>query len=259
MMTITRNMLELVVNPFFLCVVLLGGMIVCLKRAVYVRITLCLVFIVFMLLSTGWVPQYLTYRLESKYPVINQPDPAITWVVVLSGGQSQHAKMPPNALLSSASIKRLIEGVRLFRHLPNAKLLLSGGGYRYEQSEAQNLSYLVAWFDVPKNKVVLEMQSMNTADQAKAIQSIVHDQPFYLVTSAAHMPRAMQLCHQEGLRPIAAPTDFTFFWDDERFAKKIIPNAYNMMYFNVALHEILGQFWGKWTQTPKAMPFEAVH
>ena len=40
------------------------------------------------------------------------------------------------------------------------------------------------------------------------MKEILATQPFVLVTSAAHMPRAVDLCEAIGLRPLPAPTDF---------------------------------------------------
>ncbi|WP_277619249.1 YdcF family protein [Legionella norrlandica] len=164
-------------------------------------------------------------------------------MVVLSGGQNQAEGMPANDLLTSASIKRLTEGIRLLRALPDAKLLLSGGGSAGEQPEALLLAQLAKWFSIPEEKIVLEINSVNTADQARELVAIVNKQPFYLVTSAIHMPRSMALCQQQGLHPIAAPTDFTFFWSTDTWVKMIIPNPYNLAYNSIAFHEILGKIW----------------
>ncbi|WP_275940998.1 YdcF family protein [Legionella antarctica] len=207
-----------------------------------------MVFILLMVISTGWLPNYITNKLETQYPIVQQIDPRINWVVVLSGGQNPLEGMPANLRLSSASIKRLVEGVRLFRALPRAKLVLSGGGSTGEQPEALLLAQLAKWFSIPEQDVVLELKSINTADQARELVSIVHNQPFYLVTSAIHMPRSIALCRQQGLHPIAAPTDYTFFWSTSDKVKMIIPNAYNLSYFSIAMHEVLGRIWAVLTQ-----------
>lgn len=105
------------------------------------------------------------------------------------------------------------------------------------------MTELAKWFAIDSEKVVVETASINTADQAHELAAIVHDQPFYLVTSAIHMPRSMALCQQQGLHPIAAPTDFTFFWSTDTWVKMVIPNSYNLAYTSIALHEILGKIW----------------
>lgn len=246
-MAIVRHLIELLVNPYFLCLFLLGLCTVFLWRHIYpvfVRVTLSLVFIFLLAISTGWLPRYVTNKLESQYPIVTQTDPTIKWVVVLGGGKSQSQGMPANDLLTTQSIKRLVEGVRLFRSLPLAKLVLSGGSFTAEQQPEAILSaQLAKWFSIPEQKMVLELNSNNTADQARELVSIVHDQPFYLVTSATHMPRAMALCQQQGLHPIAAPTDFTFSGGMDAWEKMIIPNAYNPYYFSIAMHEVLGRIW----------------
>lgn len=246
MMTVLRHVVELSVNPFFLCLFFLGLSVFFLwrsSRPQFVRVSLLLVFLVLLIISTGWLPRYLTHQLESQYAVVNKVNPDVHWIVVLSGGQSNVPDLPPNDLLSSASIKRLIEGIRIHNMLPDAKLVLSGGGSTGEQPEALLLAQLAESFSIPKQTIVLEKNSINTADQARELRAIVHDQPFYLVTSAIHMPRSIALCEQQGLHPIAAPTDFTFFWNTESLGKLVIPNAYNLSYFTIALHELLGRAW----------------
>jgi uncharacterized SAM-binding protein YcdF (DUF218 family) len=249
-MTAIKHILELMLNPFFLlclllliCILLLGNRTSRARdwgRGILVAIG-CLL----LLFSTGWIPLYITKHLEASYPVIQQVDPKVRWVVVLGGGHYENLSvdMPANDLLTGASIKRLIEGVRLLRQLPDARLVLSGGGELESLSEAVLLQQVSQWFSIPAKNIVLESNSLNTADQARSLVSMVHHEPFYLVTSAIHMPRSMLLCQQQGLHPIAAPTDFTFFWNDSNQAKIIVPNAYNFYYFTVAMHELLGRGW----------------
>ncbi|KTD08706.1 YdcF family protein [Legionella jamestowniensis] len=247
-MVIIRHLLETLLNPYLICLLLFTFFLILLwwrDNNRLVRWGLTLVLALLVLFSTGWLPQLLTRKLEDKYPVITQVDPAIHWVVVLSGGQSEINNKPINAQLNSASIKRLMEGIRLYQLLPQARLLLSGGGYGFETPEAFRLAELASWFSIPKSKIVLETTSINTADQAKAIKQWVKDKPFYLVTSAIHMRRSMALCLAQGLHPVAAPTDYTFYWNDERIGKIYLPNPYNLFYLSIALHEILGNWWAR--------------
>lgn len=245
-MVVIRHVVELIINPFFVALFLLGLCTWFMWRRTYetfVRIGLLTSFIILILISTGWLPQFLSSKLESQYPVVTQIDPKIQWIVVLSGGQSEEEGMPANNLLTSASIKRLVEGVRLFRALPNAKFLVTGGADKPEEPEAKKLAQLAEWFAVPRQQIVLEQNSLNTADQAKEIKQIVNEQPFYLVTSANHMSRSMALCRAQGLHPIAAPTDFIFGGIDSLSERAIIPNAYNLILFTLTMHELLGRVW----------------
>lgn len=245
-MVIARHVIELMLNPFFICLLLLILCSVYAWRrtsALFLPGLLTTVVILLILCSTGWLAKYLTQSLESAYPIIKQPDQSIRWVVVLGGGQNNITGLPVNARLAAASIKRLIEGIRLLRGLPAAQLLLSGGASKGEYAEALLLKELALLLGVSESRIVLEHRSLNTADQAQELASLLHQQPFYLVTSAIHMPRSVFLCQQQLLHPIAAPTDFTFFWQTESWAKMIVPNSYNLQYLSIAMHELLGRTW----------------
>ncbi|WP_233579616.1 YdcF family protein [Legionella septentrionalis] len=239
-------MFEALLNPFFLVIFLLTVSWILFLRQANRRagILLTIALASLLLLSTGIIPELLTRKLEDQYPVVTKINKDIHWIVVLSGGQAQFAKADVAInQIYTASLRRLIEGVRLYRQLPHAKLLLSGGEFAGELAEAQQLDLLAAWLQIPEDNRVLETASTNTASQAEKIRQWVRDEPFYLVTSALHMPRAIALCRKQGLHPIAAPTDFTYYWYDERWGKYYLPNPHNLVYLNQAWHEIAGRLW----------------
>lgn len=238
-----RYLLEILLNPYLICFLLLAISIYFLWKQKNTRLIklLCVVSLVGLYSISTFLPYLLSNYLENQYPPVLHIDPKIKWVVVLAGGKSDRPGMPANFILTSASMVRLIEGVRLFNLLPNANLVLSGGGVTQTKSEAELLNELTSWFAIPNERIILDTKSLNTANQADALQSIVHQEPFYLVTSASHMPRAMTLCLRAGLHPIAAPTYFTSQYslgiDD------FIPNTYNVAQFSTVFHELLGHLW----------------
>jgi uncharacterized SAM-binding protein YcdF (DUF218 family) len=245
-MTAIKHTLELMLNPLFILFLLMLWCIILLRKnnsIRFVRGLLASLCFLLLLCGTGWIPKYLTERLEATYPFIEKPNPAIKWIVVLGGGHYTIDDIPANDLLSGASIKRLIEGIRLLGQLPQARLLLSGGGESKQRTEALLLQQLSKWLSVPEDRIVLEAGSVNTEEQAKALVPFLQKEPFYLVTSAIHMPRSMMLCQQQGLNPIAAPTDYTFTWYDSNKARMIIPNINNFYYLSIAIHELLGRGW----------------
>ncbi|MBA2653023.1 MAG: YdcF family protein [Tatlockia sp.] len=248
MSLIFRHLFEALLNPFFLILLVFAFLLVLLwlnGSSLSLHIGFFVVFILLILFSSGWLVERLTRQLEDSYSPLTKIDPAVHWVVILSGGQAHLTNLPTNDLLHGVSIKRLIEGLRLYRLLPHSKLLLTGGGYGFEVAEATHLAELASWFAIPSSDVVLETKSVNTVEQVKAIKEIVHDEPFYLVTSAIHMPRSMCLCEANGLHPIAAPTDYTLYWNDKLWPIRYLPNSHNLFYLSVVMHEILGRTWAK--------------
>ena len=65
-----------------------------------------------------------------------------------------------------------------------------------------------------------------------------------LVTSAYHMPRAMEIFKEEGMNPIPAPTQFL----TKRYSyrtKYFLPSVVNLIHSDIALHEYMGMTWLK--------------
>lgn len=249
-MFIFRQLVEALLNPLFLIWICFAVLLILLYRKKIHQeffTAFAVVFILLTVISTGFLPHKLTDWLESKYHVVTSPDPDIHWVVVLGGGQVDYEGMPANMILGGTSIVRLTEGVRLYRNLPKARLLLSGGSYYGYVTEAEHMAMVAYWFGIPRQDVVLENKGINTAGEARELKKILGEQPFYLVTSGIHMYRSMLLCQAQGLHPVPAPVDFTHYWRDERWKKNYLPNPFNMVYLSIVMHEMLGIVWGRVT------------
>lgn len=245
-----RRMLENMCHPVFLLFVgvILLAVYVCFKNSsscmkVVALLTVSLLF----LLSTPWLPKYLINRLQDAYHPIKQIDPHVQWIVVLGGGCNEIENLPLGEVLSASSMKRVLEGVRLKKLLPQATLLFSGGSMRgdahYAVGERMHEFALLVLGKTMQDEV--ENDSINTAEEVIKVREMIGDAPFYLVTSALHMPRSMQLFEHAGMHPIPAPCDYIYFWDKESSLSLYIPGAYNLAYFNKVWHELLGLFWGR--------------
>ena len=236
---------EAVSNPFFVCMLIVAISVASLwlrgnTRAV--RWGLLGSVLSLWIISTPWVPGKLVQWLEAPYPVVDSPQLRVHWIVVLGGGHHDETdRLPANDALSLASVHRLVEGVRLYQQMPNSTLIVSGGaGRRGGVSEAAYLAEIAQWFGIPKQNIVLETVSFNTAEEALAIKPIVKHDPFYLVTSALHMRRALALCQRQGLQPIAAPTSHSYYGERIPKWEWILPNAGHLASMSAAWHEVLG-------------------
>ena len=167
----------------------------------------------------------------------------VKFVIVLSGSFRQGPLSSGDRL--GCSILRLIEGIRLWRQIPDCKLVLTGGripGLSPDMTIAQALADAAQEMGVPRNAMVLENQSWTTEDQARLCSGIVEKHAFALVTSAYHMPRSMIIFEQAGLHPINAPADF--------LAKAIpidyetlIPQAGGVEMTQIAFKEYIATCW----------------
>jgi len=141
-----------------------------------------------------------------------------------------------------ASESRLLEGIRLWREMPNTQLVLSRRTLNSADARADGLRR----FGVPREALlILEPQALDTADEVTLFKPIVGSEPFALVTSAFHMPRAVQLFRGKGARPIPCPCEF----DNNRLSthELFVPSFSNLEYSKLALHEYYGRlfYWIK--------------
>ncbi|MCL2670218.1 MAG: YdcF family protein [Syntrophaceae bacterium] len=201
---------------------------------------------VLLFLFSSFPFSYLFLKpLEGRYSPLGeeQLDRAASWIVVLGAGARDHGLLTPEDRLEDATLKRLLEGVRLSRLLPEAKLVLAGGNYKGWTSEAVQMKQVALASGLPEERILLEPDSWDTDDQARLLKGRLGQSPFYLVTSACHMPRAMRLFKRADTRPFAAPTDFLAVkagsWDIMDF----IPSGSALLKTEKAFYEYLGLGW----------------
>jgi uncharacterized SAM-binding protein YcdF (DUF218 family) len=190
--------------------------------------------------------------LESQYVTVSSSslDKEVRWIVVLGGGSGEGKTLTPEDRLSGATLKRLLEGVRLARLLPRSRLLLSGGDYRGISPDALIMQQVALDQGVSPDRMILETASWDTADQARFLRDRLGQASFYLVTSASHMPRAMRIFMRSGTRPIAAPTDFRAVWEPFQ-VRDFFPQASALVNTETAFYEYLGLCWGLISGTVK--------
>jgi uncharacterized SAM-binding protein YcdF (DUF218 family) len=162
----------------------------------------------------------------------------------LGAGNSGDARYPANEKLSSASLSRLIEGIRIYKQIPNCKLILSGGRIFGSQPDSAVMNNVASMLGVKPEDIVVEAGSRDTFNEAVFLKRIIGDKPFILVTSAYHMPRAIALFNQQGMYPIAAPTQLLIKKKTTVF-KSFFPNSTYLVYSDIAIHEYLGMLWGR--------------
>ncbi len=200
-----------------------------------------------LLLSMPQLPNYLLSHLERHYSAVLEPDANVHQVLVLGAGMIYDKRLPGDLQLSAASVIRLVEAIRLYKKLPQAKLILSGGKTIDEHQEAKVRERLAEMLAVPETDIELLPPARNTHQEARFAKKIVQDKPFYLVTSAAHMRRSVALFKKMGLQPLAAPSNYIVRLGKRRAYLSFIPNTGNLVKTYIFLYETVGYYWYKLT------------
>ena len=193
--------------------------------------------------SLGWTGFTLIKSLEDEAGPYADPailaEQGVRFIVVLGG--TSFAQGMSASDVWNGSVLRLLEGVRLWREIPHAQLVLSGGA----PSSAEVMAALPKFLGIPKESLILETRALDTDDEANLFKPIVGDKPFALVTSASHIPRALTLFRSKGMNPIPCPCDFR--------AKRRLPlfvllsPGPGLENSQIALHEYYGRlfYWFK--------------
>jgi len=186
------------------------------------------------LLATPLVADALE-RLVQRYPPLDLSRPvAAQAVVILAGGVHVNAPEYGTSAPSPTTLARLVYGARVARAtaLP---VLVSGSHY-----EAQSMDYILRR-DLGVIPRWVENRSRDTRQNAQMSAAILlreRIRSVVLVTSAAHMQRAMHEFAEAGLQPVAAPTEL---WTrTEHGVIALVPSSPALARSQRALYEALG-------------------
>ena len=183
------------------------------------------------------------------------PNESVSIGVLCGGGLSADESLSANSRANSTFMYRFMEGVRIYRLLPNSRLLVSVSRPRNLASATAVLVELADLVGIPPEHVVPIIGASTTADESRLFRDQVGTRPFVLVTSALHMPRSLLLFRQHGMHPIPAPLGVRGLEEKRPFSfSDIYPNAARLTVVDDALHEALGMLWA-WVRGPvKALP-----
>ena len=256
-MLIMKKFLAPLFSPLSICIELISlGLVLLLfsQKQKTGKVLVTLGMTVLLLCSYEGVSGRILRTLESQYSPLDLTQVtlkedektatrSVKWIVILAGGLVGDPTLPIQLQISHHSMARLIEGIRLHRLLPGSKIVLTGGIGFGGPAQATTLSRMAEELGVAKSDMVLEVESRDTKDHPFYIQHLVQDEPFILVTSAFHMPRAMKLFMKRGLSPIPAPAGSwkppNEFWSP----RNLFPSAFGLRLAELACHEYMGLTW----------------
>ena len=188
----------------------------------------------FLVLGYGLPARQQLRKTERKYSPLDvekisiKEKQQIQFVVVLGSANTTDPGIPESNQLSSTSLYRLVEGIRIQRELPHTFLLLSGGASQDPRPNAVVAGNVAESLGMDKGLLFIEKRPRDTAEEAELLQPVLNETPFILVTSAAHMERAMKLFKDAGTHPIPAPTDFLIKGGDHLTSSSLVPSLENL-------------------------------
>lgn len=171
---------------------------------------------IFLLLvcSTSYLPKKLVNSIEKKYKPINlnQIDNSKTYYIhILGAGSSLDSRLPATMNLSSTTLIRLVEGIRIYNRLRHPVLVTSAAATNQIKSQAKLAKEAAIALGVTELDIEMLETPTSTMEEAIAFkEKFGPNKNVILVTSAIHMPRAVEIFADQGIQTLPAPTDFQY-------------------------------------------------
>ena len=157
---------------------------------------------------------FILAPLEAAYPA-NPYLRNVKAIIILGGGSNPEVAKRWGTPTVNEAGDRLVAGASLARDFPRARVYFTGGTSQLRGkgiSEAVLARRILINAGVDPQRIITEGASRSTAENARMLRAIVGTQSdggWVLVTSAFHMPRAMQtFCAAGWAGLIAYPTDY---------------------------------------------------
>ena len=201
----------------------------------------------FLLIGLFPVGNWLLLPLENQFPALAEPPAEVDGVIVLGGAVKFSVAERRGTLSLDDSAERDITMIELARHYPDARLIYTGAGNWPPFARRHGLGERVAFED----------RARNTYENAVFSKQLAAPRPgerWLLVTSAAHMPRAVGVFRQVGWPVIPYPVDYRTTGDLEVLVVPEVSQRWNQ--FDDAVKAWIGLM-AYWLTGRSSAPFPA--
>lgn len=184
--------------------------------------------------------------LEDRFPALTEPPAKVDGIVVAGGVVDPVLTHYRGQVAIGGAAERLFAMAALAKRYPKAKLVFTGGSGRLFEQDKKEAHLVLPIFQalgVDPARVILEDQSRNTAENARFSRRLADPQAgetWLLVTSAAHMPRAVG-CFRKAAWPVVA-YPVSYATTGESPPPFPFDFTYGLGSLGHALHEYVGLF-----------------
>ena len=211
-----------------------------------IRILWSSLILLFILSSTHYVPAQLIKNYESKFTVWSPEfiESSETYYLhVLGAGYSLDPALPATSQLSTTTLARMIEGIRIARQLPNYTIVTSGYSKYGLESQASIVKKAAIELGIPSEHIEILETPSNTAEEVAAfVEQFGTQKKVVVVTDALHLPRVIMLYKKAGITAIGAPATFQVKKGPNDYSGLTFPSYRSISLMNAYLRERL-KYW----------------
>jgi len=193
---------------------LLGALLLLTRHARMGRKLILLSIVSLSIFAFSPLGNLLLYPLESRFPAWSAKTGAPDGIIILGGPIDADVSAAHGRPVIKSAGDRIVAGAALARQYPRARIIFTGGSANLLLNDAREADYAAAVFDslgIDRSRLTIERNARNTSENAKFSKALAMPKPgerWVLVTSAAHMPRAMGLFRKIGFAVEPYPVDW---------------------------------------------------
>lgn len=179
-----------------------------------------------------------------EFAVTDVPAGVVAIVVLSGGADTIDGWEGPVGIVTAVTASRTLEAARVFRLLPRALVIASGGvppGVDEQIPEAVVMRTFLVQLGVPDSSIVTESTSRDTHDEAMLVAPMLRArgvQHVVIVTSDIHMLRSLGAFRAAGVSAVAAIAPDPGV--DASLSAKLIPSGPGLDLTARVVHEIVG-------------------
>jgi uncharacterized SAM-binding protein YcdF (DUF218 family) len=205
--------------------------------------------------STSYIPKKLVNSIEKNYAPISlhQLDTSKTYYIhVLGAGSSSDAGLPASMNLSATTLIRLVEGIRNYNQLKHAVLVTSAAATNQSKSQAKLAKEAAMALGVKEQNIQMLETPTSTMEEAIAFkEKFGTNKNVILVTSAIHMPRAVEIFTDQGIKTVPAPTDYQYKEEGFKYSGITFPTLSSLNLCNSYQTAVAKHLYYRWLKKPK--------
>lgn len=187
--------------------------------------------------TTPFIPYLLLKELEEDYRIPSEEELAkIDTLVLLTGRIYGDPGLSLEERFSRETLIRFLSALEIKKKYPQKRLIILGGSF--EGKGATYLKELAKKWGIEVEALDAPLDTLQSARELKKI--IPSEKPFFLLTSAYHLPRALFLFKKEGLNPYPYPTNFNYkLCKPAKLFLYFFPHDIYLNFTNLAVQEYL--------------------
>lgn len=200
-------------DSLLLLILLAGLFFLYLDKQNLARIFLSTAILTLCIIAFLPLDEWLAYPLENRFPANPELPARVDGIIMLGGSVNILESSQWMQVELNNGADRNAAFITLARRYPEARLVFSGGSGKLlhqDIREADIVADLFSGMGLDSRRIIFERESRNTYENAIYSKTLVNpdtDQTWVLVTSSAHMPRAIGIFCQQGWSMIPYPVD----------------------------------------------------